>query len=175
MRNFVVFLCSFVFSVYLVGCSGMSNPLQATPTATSSRISSGSGGGGGGTPADTGEGTVIFNDHLNMSSGGLVNPIRSLPTVPDQGQDAEDTVTSGGTIWPDEVRNPANEGPEPDAVTDGTPTVDPDEVDDDGGVGDDSEDDSDDGLSPEVVDDDTSDDDSGGDGDDGDLWGEVVD
>lgn len=188
MRNFV-WIWSFSLLVFLVGCGNVSNPLN--PTAASSRISSGGGAEDGVLPE---EGTVIFNTRLEMSSGGLVNPIplldRGQGSVQQESAAADDVDV--GSMWPDEIRDSADAAPEPDDVqhsTAGTapepdavdPVVVDDSVDDDGGTNpvviDDSDgegDDSDDGLTPEVIDDDTLDVEVDL-GDDEDIWGEVID
>lgn len=179
MRNFALFIWSF-FLVSLIGCSGSSNPLSPSPTpsATTSRISLSDGN----TASDTedGEDTVLFNSHLEVSAGGLKNPIPSLPDKDeDPGGQGADDVTFNGNIWPDEVdnSNPNGDAPPPDAVVDGDGDVESDGVADSG---------DDDGLIPSVIDDassgdgqstdpdpgdDDDDDDGGGDGG---IWGEVV-
>ena len=171
MRHFFV-LMLFFLPVFLVGCSGMSNPFQSTPTATSSRISS-----DGGSATSSGEvveeGTIIFNSHLDISAGDLVNPIPSLLDDQESADAASTSVenvsTYDGDIWPDEVRN-SDDAPLPDAIEDGGGGVEPDEVVDSS---------NDDSLVAEVIDDDVA---SGGgqsepndSDDDGDIWGEVVD
>ena len=165
MRSFAVYVCSFLFLVFLTGCSGMNNPFQSTPTTTSSRISSGGEGAASDEMED--EGTVIFNDHLVISSGGLVNPI---PSLLEQGMERGGTYDDGD-IWPDEVRNPVDEAPEPDAIEDSGGGINPDDV---------VEDSDDDGLIPEVINDVSSHDDQPSEPDeviedDGEIWGEVVD
>ena len=168
MRNLVCFF----LSICLIGCGGMDNPLQST--STSSRISLE--GGGDAASVDVEEGTVIFNSHLDVPSGDLVNPIPSLPDRDHAVEtDEESGTTYDGDIWPDEVRNPDDEAPHPDAIEDsgGGGNIAPDDV----------VDDSDDGLTPDIVDDISSvdvpsnepDDIVDSDDDDGEIWGEVVD
>ena len=152
-----------------LGCGGVDNPFQSTPTATSSRISVGDDNA---TSDEVVESTVIFNDRLDISSGDLVNPIPSLEDrtagIVDDTNDDDGSVE----IWPDEVRNP-DDAPTPDDVIDsGGGDIHPDEV---------IESNDDDGLVSEVVDATSSDVDpddvvdSGDDNDDGDIWGEVID
>ena len=158
MRN-TLWIGSFfaMLAAATLGCSGVDNPFQSTPTATSSRISVGDDNA---TSDEVVESTVIFNDRLEISSGGLVNPIPSLEDrtagIVDDTNDDDGSVE----IWPDEVRNPDG-APAPDDVIDsGGGDIHPDEV---------IESNDNDDLVSEVVD-------SGDDNDDdGDIWGEVID
>ena len=196
MRDFAIWLWTFSFLLLVVGCADTNDPLTPSTTATSSRISRGEGVSS--VSGDGDEGTVVFNDLLEVPSGDLLNPI---PLLLDQWGMKE----SSNTIWPDEVRDSGYGAPQPssitddggdivpDAIVDDSSDITPDAVIDDGGnitpdaVIDESddvapdavEDDSDDGLTPDVVGDTSSnehrssvDNDSD---DDGEIWGEVVD